>query len=521
LRGSGGLNDVARLERRWRGRLEKDEELKKKAVKLQEQEQPPPLPPLEIGGDALPREATTARGDESASGAPPAAVEPALADDLWRWTALEAELAALPHARTAVLARHGVASEEELATLSAGWQAKAAADPALAADLRRLVEHGVRRAAVVARRARSRTVMEQEAREAAALESARGPRSSRRPATLEMRVADLPPPLPFVAGKPAAAPARSPRSPRTGERKGGTEPELAAKQEPALPFARTGASAPAPNAPVPGAPVASVPLASVSAPSAPVPGAPVASVPVASVPVASMPVANVPPSGRAAGATPAAPSAAAPPSGAKALQVTAPLQGIPRAALPFRDDAPRVEARASPAPAPIDKLRSTAPVREAPKAALPFDAPAKKKPRSELGETSLGLAVPRDLIAKLAADRPRSDAPASAPPSARTAAASPSAPPVASATPRAVSAPPVAVEAPLPLERHASLRAELALMPTRSDQVLKRYQVSSDLLERADRYWQRRIAEDPTVGAAWHRAYRTYAEWLATQRRPR
>lgn len=72
--------------------------------------------------------------------------------------------------------------------------------------------------------------------------------------------------------------------------------------------------------------------------------------------------------------------------------------------------------------------------------------------------------------------------------------------PAAKAPPKA---PEPAPTPPLPLERHASLHAELATYPERRAAVLLRYQVDERALGEADRAFKQRFAEDPTLHRRW------------------
>jgi hypothetical protein len=165
------------------------------------------------------------------------------------------------------------------------------------------------------------------------------------------------------------------------------------------------------------------------------------------------------------------------------LTTTAPSLGPKGPALPFAEGKALPPSLSSRPPPPAEKppsLGQTAPLRDAPKEALPFGKPKK----SALARTNMNLAVPREMFA------------AKAPPKAPEPAPTP----------------------PLPLERHASLHAELATYPERRAAVLLRYQVDERALGEADRAFKQRFAEDPALHRRWHEAFTTYGAWLRGRR---
>jgi hypothetical protein len=66
------------------------------------------------------------------------------------------------------------------------------------------------------------------------------------------------------------------------------------------------------------------------------------------------------------------------------------------------------------------------------------------------------------------------------------------------------------------LERHAYMSLELALDPTRTDEVLVRYEVTAEDRSRADAYYRSHLAADPELAARWHRAYTSYHAWFTS-----
>ncbi len=225
------------------------------------------------------------------------------------------------------------------------------------------------------------------------------------------------------------------------------------------------------------------------------------------------------------------PAPAASPSPSRDLRETAQLdQVLLRAALPFAQassasaprvhyirtrsalsgqtgDLPKLAARPTlPFSAP-NKLATTAPTVDVPREALPF-----AKPKSKLAKTNMALNVPRHLFTQTSETKPPAPTPAPSTPPPPRASLAPAAPASTAPPPRASTPPEAAL--PMPLLRHASLHAELALFPQKRAEVLVRYRVDEDELSRADRYFRERFAQEPELYRAWHNGYTTYAAWL-------
>ncbi|KYG10924.1 hypothetical protein BE21_09545 [Sorangium cellulosum] len=150
-----GMNDVARLRRRWARRAEEDAKIGELLVELRAK--PAKLEPLRVGSRALrPSRVAEARAPAKAPEGEPSTAEPSSEPDmgLAEYSALCAELEALPEQRERVLRRHGLADDEALAALHRRWQAALERDAALAKDLKRLQEHHARRLEMLLARAR-------------------------------------------------------------------------------------------------------------------------------------------------------------------------------------------------------------------------------------------------------------------------------------------------------------------------------------------------------------------------------
>jgi hypothetical protein len=70
----------------------------------------------------------------------------------------------------------------------------------------------------------------------------------------------------------------------------------------------------------------------------------------------------------------------------------------------------------------------------------------------------------------------------------------------------------------LSLEQYASLLVELAVEPTKTDEILRRYGITAEQREAIDGYWQRRMGADPKTWMAFDRAYAAYRAWYVTAR---
>ncbi len=127
--------------------------------------------------------------------------------------------------------------------------------------------------------------------------------------------------------------------------------------------------------------------------------------------------------------------------------------------------------------------------------------------------------------------RPSSPLPPPKPPPRRKSVAPPaptstrSPAPVSTRAPTSQRAPlstraPVAADAhaPMTLERHAALCAEVAIQPGYEAEVLARNGVDGDLKVRADRFWKEQAAKDPATRAAWTRAFDAYPQMFTRGR---
>ena len=137
-----GMGDLGRLQRRWTKRLATDDELAKQAAELAKTK-PTALPKVSAAKRVL------RPFPWSKKGAPVTAplVEPCAETrgdqgdfDLAQYAALAAELASAPKERAWVLRRHDL-DAPALAALHARWDARMAADSALAQDYRGLFAH--------------------------------------------------------------------------------------------------------------------------------------------------------------------------------------------------------------------------------------------------------------------------------------------------------------------------------------------------------------------------------------------
>ncbi|WP_437504962.1 hypothetical protein [Sorangium sp. So ce1099] len=151
-----GMNDIARLRRRWARRAEEDAQLGEFLAELRAR--PGELGPLRVGPQVLrPSRVADARGPADAPAAEATAAvmpsEPGLG--LAEYAALCAELDALPDQRERVLRRHDLAGEEACAALDRRWRAALERDAALAKDFERLEAHHARRLEMLLARARS------------------------------------------------------------------------------------------------------------------------------------------------------------------------------------------------------------------------------------------------------------------------------------------------------------------------------------------------------------------------------
>ena len=71
----------------------------------------------------------------------------------------------------------------------------------------------------------------------------------------------------------------------------------------------------------------------------------------------------------------------------------------------------------------------------------------------------------------------------------------------------------------LSIQQVASLRAELALWPERSGEILRRYRVMNEAAHRALwEHWQAELAASPEARATFEKGVASYTAWLRAQR---
>ncbi|WP_438034786.1 hypothetical protein [Sorangium sp. So ce204] len=173
--------------------------------------------------------------------------------------------------------------------------------------------------------------------------------------------------------------------------------------------------------------------------------------------------------------------------------VTSPVQALPRGpAIPFAEAAP-----ARPAGAPASSKRAP-------------QAPA------QLGETSLSLEIPRELLRQTASAQ-----------AAVTGATSQSSTPPPSPSPssKAGTSGPAPLAEPidiiLPLAQYAALCAELSLFPDAAEEIFRRYGLSSaERRSAVDATWKERLRERPTEYARWQEMFRQRHAHFAKRGRP-
>lgn len=457
-----GMGDLGRLQRRWRKRLATDEALAKQAADIAKQK-PRAVPSVSAAKGVLRPFPWSKKGAKGKASVAEHHAESTGAEgdfDLASHTALVAELAVAPKERLRVLRRHGL-DQPALAARQARWDARIAADAALAQDYRRLVEHHRARFESAARSHKDLPHVE----------------ASAPVATFAAHPDLIAPATPIAAETPsivaAAAPARAP------SKLAGTALAVDVPRDPALPFAK----GIAPKEIAEGAPDEPRPKRSSlggTALAVDVPRGP--ATPFEAKNKANSAVEQPPPAPRAA------PSK---------LAGTALAVDVPRGpALPFDPCAapsPVITVIATP-PRPPAGLGGTSLLVDVPRgAALPFAKgdPREKKAepaspgvaatpkKKQLGELKFGMEIPKNL------------------------------PP-----PRSVYAPP------LTLEQHASLAVELAMSPETIPETLARYRLSPEARAELDAHYREKKAGSAELSAAWDRAYHSYSAWLAANRRP-
>ena len=236
----------------------------------------------------------------------------------------------------------------------------------------------------------------------------------------------------------------------------------------------------------------------------------------------------VPGSPSATGAAAASPSPVMPKRASESLGATSPTVEVPRRpVVPFVEAVVSRSAAELPPSAPgvvraPAALQGTAPVLEVPRGpVLPFaegtagggtggaagyPEPERARPAGGLGETSMRLEIPRELL-KPAAVAP---AAASGAPSLQVA-ATPPAPGSPASGPAPVADP---LESVLPLARYARLCAELALFPHEAEEIFRRYGLER-VEERTavDAAWKERFRHDPRQYGVWEVMYQRYYRW--------
>ncbi|XXX74138.1 hypothetical protein WMF30_41485 [Sorangium sp. So ce134] len=476
-----GTNDVARLRRRWARRAEEDAKVGELLVELRAQ--PGKLGTLRVGSRVLkPSRVANAQGPAEATAGEPTEAEPSSEPGmgLAEYSALCAELEALPEQRERVLRRHGLADDEALAALHRRWQAALERDAALAKDFKRLQEHHARRLEMLLARARDVADVERSTAPLAASSAPSAPPS--REVMTGPSAPSVPPgalhgtgPLldvpraavvPFGPAQGELATVRvEPKPPRAAESLTGTAPLPDIPQRAALPFPQTSASATAKRPP---------PVVAETGPLLDVPRGP------------ALPF----------GAGPSGPTPAAQPQRPRApweVAETSPVQAPPQGtAIPFATTAPT---------APVGAPASSRPARRAP---------------TELGETSLSLTIPRELLRQTGRGQA---AVTGATSQSCTAPASPSPSSKASTSDLAPLGEPIAIV--LPLAQYAALCAELALSPDAAEEIFRRYGLgSSEQRSAVDAAWKERLSKHPAEYAKWQEMYRRYYAHFAKRGTP-
>ncbi|WP_437982674.1 hypothetical protein [Sorangium sp. So ce117] len=436
-----GMNDVARLRRRWARRAAENAKVGELLEELHAK--PGKLGPLRIAPRVLrPSRVAEARrsakgpADEHSAAAPLG--EPGLG--LAEYAALCAELDALPEQRERVLRRHGLADEEQRAGLDRRWQAALQRDAALAKDFERLQAHHARRLEMLLARAREAGHVE------------------RSPASTAASVAPAAPSDEALVGPAASA--------MTLAALQGTGPLLDVPRDAVLPFVPVqGELATATAEPKPPR-AAESPTGTAAVPD--IPRGPELPFP---QPGAAMTVKRPPP----------------------VIAETAPLSDIPRGpALPFTTGAS------------TRRTGALAASRPAPHAA------------ADLRETSLHVAIPRELLAQTASSPAAVTGAA-----AQTSKASPPSTPSSTAGEGGMAPLPGSLETILPLAQYAALCAELALSPAMAKSIFQRYGLGSgEVRSVVDAAWKERLRGSPAEYARWQDLVQRYYAHFARRGAP-
>ncbi|WP_437338493.1 hypothetical protein [Sorangium sp. So ce394] len=403
---------------------------------------------------------------------------------LAEYAALCAELAALPEQRERMLRRHGLADEEALAALEQRWRTVLQRDAELMKDFERLEAHHARRLEMLLARARG----------VADVERSMAPRTA-------SSARSTPPPREVTVGP--MAPVVTPKALQ------GTGPLLDVPRGAVVPFVPArGELAILKAKPKPARAAESL------TGTAPLPDSPRG---------AALPF-------------PQSSVSAAVKHSRPVIGETGPLMDIPRGpALPFTTGASGPPAPSTPTASPQPpqapwNVVKTSPVQSPPRGpVVPFaaaehtraaGAAVTSRPtaqaRAELGETSLSLAIPRELLQQ-AAYAPTSGAGTTSPQSPAPQLPAPSSNP-GSGDPAPLREP---IETILPLAQYAALCAELALFPKAAEEIFERYGLGFvEKRSAVDAGWKERFRERPDEYARWQDLYRRYHAHFATRGAP-
>jgi hypothetical protein len=245
LGGAGlGMNDMARLQRRWAQRLAQDAALQKQAADLAKKG-PGPLPAIKVQAGALQpfpwSKGTKAKPAEATPPTPAAGPMGGLSVldlSFYRYVAAKAHLAEHPGDEEHVRVKMAL---PDFAKIDAAWQLRLQSDPALARDYRQLLDHERGKIRNAAKRGASAPV-------AAAPPKVEAPPPSRNPLAGTALTVDVPrgPVLPFAADAPPASTAAPPSAaakpaaetpPPSRAPLSGTALAVDVPRGPALPFA--------------------------------------------------------------------------------------------------------------------------------------------------------------------------------------------------------------------------------------------------------------------------------------------
>ncbi|WP_437991320.1 hypothetical protein [Sorangium sp. So ce145] len=479
-----GMNDVARLRRRWARRAAENAKVGELLEELHAK--PGKLGPLRIAPQVLrPSRVAEVRGsakgpaDEHSAAVPLG--EPGLG--LAEYAALCAELDALPEQRERVLRRHGLADEELRAALDQRWQAALERDAALAKDFERLQAHHARRLEMLLARAREAGHVERSPASTAASSAPAAPSSeaivgpaasAMTPAALQRTgpLLDVPRDavVPFVPvqGELTTTTAE-PKPPRAEESLTGTAAVRDIPRGPELPLPQSGAAM---------AVKRPLPVIAETAPLSDIPRGP------------ALPFAT----GASGTPVPSTPTARSQqPRAPREVAETSPLQAPPRG--------------------PVSPFAAADPTRRA--GALAASRPAPHA-AANLRETSLHVAIPRELLTQTAS----SPAPVTGAAS-QTSKASPPSTPSSTAGEGGMVPLPEPLETILPLAQYAALCAELALSPAMAESIFQRYGLgSSEVRSVVDAAWKERLRGSSAEYARWQDMYQRYYAHFARRGAP-